>query len=244
MTSMSSDVMRPWRARLYCMLRRLIRSPAFSVALFMATMRAICSLTAESRKHLNSLTLKLVGTTSSRMLSGEGRNSYIARRPPLRPVAAVAAELPSPPIAPSGSSVSIDDLLPGNADELRVDDVEPVELAGDVFVQIAAGEHVDFVERRLVFEVRVRLIVGLMPRNLNAAMPRLPTISSRQLGTVCLQLQPAVKAGPLHVAVEAAAQAAIGGEHQQRGVLDRSRALRAADGSLPARWHRSLHQLA
>ncbi len=50
-------------------------SPAFSVAAFMATMRAICSLTAESRKHLNSLILKLAGTTSSKMLSGDGRNS-------------------------------------------------------------------------------------------------------------------------------------------------------------------------
>ena len=54
----------------------LIILSAFSVAAFMATMRAICSLTAASRKHLNSLTLKLVGTTSSRMLSAEGRNSY------------------------------------------------------------------------------------------------------------------------------------------------------------------------
>ena len=49
---------------------------AFSVAAFIATMRAICSLTAASRKHLNNRTLKLVGTTSSRMLSAEGRNSY------------------------------------------------------------------------------------------------------------------------------------------------------------------------
>ena len=67
--------MRLCRARLYCLLSRWIRSPAFSVALFMATMRAICSLTAESKKHLNSFTLKLAGTTSSRMLSGEGKNS-------------------------------------------------------------------------------------------------------------------------------------------------------------------------
>src|SRR5690606_29789198 len=61
--SISSDVMRPWRARLYCMLKRRMRSSAFSVADFIATMRAICSLTAESRKHLKSFTLKLVGTT-------------------------------------------------------------------------------------------------------------------------------------------------------------------------------------
>ena len=45
-----------------------------------------------------------------------------------------------------------------------------------------------------------------------------------------LQLEPAVEAGPLQVAVEAAAQAAIGGEHEQRGVAGPFRAFRAADG--------------
>ena len=48
---------------------------AFSVAAFIATIRAICSLTAASRKHLNKRTRKLIGTSSSKMLAAEGRNS-------------------------------------------------------------------------------------------------------------------------------------------------------------------------
>ena len=76
MTSNSSLVILPWRARLYVIDSERIRSPAFSVAAFMATIRAICSPTAASKKHLNNFTLKLVGTTSSKMLSAEGKNSY------------------------------------------------------------------------------------------------------------------------------------------------------------------------
>ena len=75
MISMISPVIWLWRARLYAIDNCLIRSLAFSVAAFMATIRATCSLTAASRKHLNNFTLKLVGTTSARMLSAEGRNS-------------------------------------------------------------------------------------------------------------------------------------------------------------------------
>src|SRR5262249_53064936 len=56
-----------WRVRLYTRVGSLIRSPAFSVAAFMATRRAICSLTAASRKHLKSRTLNATGTSSSRM---------------------------------------------------------------------------------------------------------------------------------------------------------------------------------
>ena len=53
----------------------LTRSLAFLVAPPIATIRAICSLTAASRKHLNSRTLNETGTISSRMLRGSGRNS-------------------------------------------------------------------------------------------------------------------------------------------------------------------------
>ena len=73
---MISPVIWLCRARLYMRLKFLIILSAFSVADFIATMRAICSLTAESRKHLKSLILKLIGTTASKMLSAEGRNSY------------------------------------------------------------------------------------------------------------------------------------------------------------------------
>ena len=47
----------------------------------MAIIRAICSLTAASRKHLNRRTLNETGTISSRMLAASGRNSYGTRSP-------------------------------------------------------------------------------------------------------------------------------------------------------------------
>ena len=56
-------------------------SSAFSVAPRMATIRAICSLTAASRKHLKSRTLNETGTISSKMLFGSGTNSYGTRSP-------------------------------------------------------------------------------------------------------------------------------------------------------------------
>ena len=64
----------------------------------MATIRAICSLTAASRKHLNSRTRKLIGTTSSKMLAAEGRNSYCVS------AAGVLSSVPCK--SPIGSSVS------------------------------------------------------------------------------------------------------------------------------------------
>src|SRR5947199_7175500 len=76
MTSEISLVMFACRTRLYCCDRSLIISPAFSVAPFMATRRAICSLTAASRKHLNSRTLNDIGRISSRMPAALGRYSY------------------------------------------------------------------------------------------------------------------------------------------------------------------------
>lgn len=48
--SASSSVICDCRARLYCRVRNLIMSPAASVALFIATMRATCSLTMASLK--------------------------------------------------------------------------------------------------------------------------------------------------------------------------------------------------
>src|SRR5262245_12474553 len=57
MISDSSVVIFDWRARLYCWVIDLMISSALSVAAFIATRRAICSLTAASRKHWNSWTL-------------------------------------------------------------------------------------------------------------------------------------------------------------------------------------------
>jgi hypothetical protein len=90
MISINFDVIRRLAGAVVLHANRLIKSPAFSVAAFIATIRAICSLTAESRKHLNSFTLKLAGTTSSRMLAGEGKNSYC--KPRNRPLLAAGAD--------------------------------------------------------------------------------------------------------------------------------------------------------
>src|SRR5262245_5476820 len=76
MTSAFSFVICACRARLYLLVKLLIISPAFSVAAFMATRRAICSLTAASRKHLKSRILNDTGRISSRMSLALGRNSY------------------------------------------------------------------------------------------------------------------------------------------------------------------------
>jgi hypothetical protein len=51
-------------------------------------------------------------------------------------------------------------LLARYAEELRVDDIEPIQAAGRIFVQVAARQHVDFVERWPIFEVRVGLVGG------------------------------------------------------------------------------------
>ena len=45
----------------------------------------------------------------------------------------------------------------GAGHELRVDHVEPIDLAGDVLVQVAIGQYFDIVVRRSVLEVRERL---------------------------------------------------------------------------------------
>ncbi len=75
MISASSRVICDCRARLYCRVSDFIMSSAFSVAPPIATIRAICSLTAASRKHLNRRALNETGTISSRMLCGSGKNS-------------------------------------------------------------------------------------------------------------------------------------------------------------------------
>ena len=75
MISLSSEVICVSRARLYFIESVSIISPAFSVAPFIATIRKICSLTAASRKHLNSRALNAAGTICSRISPAEGRNS-------------------------------------------------------------------------------------------------------------------------------------------------------------------------
>src|SRR5262252_8673221 len=75
-TSEISLVICACRARLYWLVKDLIMSWAFSVAAVMATLRAICSLTAASRKHLKSRTLNDVGKISSSKLLASGKNSY------------------------------------------------------------------------------------------------------------------------------------------------------------------------
>ena len=51
-------------------------------------------------------------------------------------------------------------MLAGDRLELGVDDVEAIEAAGDVFVEIAGGDFVDFVEARSVVELRESVLGG------------------------------------------------------------------------------------
>src|SRR5262249_20038352 len=71
-----------WRTRLYCRAKSFDIVSADSVACFIATRRAICSLTAASRKALNSRTLNDTGRICSRISFAAGRNSYSTVIPP------------------------------------------------------------------------------------------------------------------------------------------------------------------
>ena len=82
-----------------------------------ATRRAICSLTAASRKHLNSRTLNDTGRISSRMSWASGRNSYYRLGFGRRVFGGVGPAVAVAPTADvgghSGSSVSTTGDLPG-----------------------------------------------------------------------------------------------------------------------------------
>ena len=101
------------------MLKVEIIVSAFSVAAFMATIRAICSLTAASAA--KSFILKLVGTTSSSLRARETRSAF---HPLLGRLFLAAGLL-------SGNRVSTTG-LPAQALKLRVDHVEPVELRSGI----------------------------------------------------------------------------------------------------------------
>ena len=73
--SSSSSVMFVCRARLYCCVSDLTISPAASVADFMATMRAVCSLTAASMKHWYNRTLTVSGSSSASSSFAGGEKS-------------------------------------------------------------------------------------------------------------------------------------------------------------------------
>src|SRR5205823_1628579 len=105
MTSAISLVICACLARLYCRVKLLIMSPAFSVAAFMATRRAICSLTAASRKHLNNRTLNDTGRISSRMSLALGMNSYSTGL--ALTTGPVALRVPGSVTEESGNKVSI-----------------------------------------------------------------------------------------------------------------------------------------
>ena len=198
----------------------------------MAVMRAICSLTAASRKHLKSFTLKLVGTTSSRMLSADGRNSYCTSAFGFGDFFDLGGGLPvvGSSSEPSGSSVSTTAVLPGDAVEPRVGDVEPIELAGEVLVRGSDWPALRLRRTAACLRSACTSASAAMLRNLKPAMPRLPEISSVTFGTVAFSSSSRAQAGALHVRVVAAAQTAVAGEHQQRGGLRFPAALRAADG--------------
>ena len=203
--------------------RLLIISSAFSVAAFIATIRAICSLTAASKKHLNSFTLKLVGTTSSKMLSAEGRNSYCDCSPsPSHACPSLVLRLRghvgAPQRAERQQRLDHGRLL-ANARETRVGHVEPIEIAGDVGFQIAIGQHFDFVERDLIFEMREFVRPASCRDNEMPKCRAYPTLPFATFGTVAVNSCQRAAAVRTHVAVVSAAQAAIGGQHQQDRTL-------------------------
>ena len=75
MISDSSVVIWLWRARLYCMVSAVTILSALSVALFMATMRATCSLVVASRKVWKNAVYTVSGNSSSSSASTDGEKS-------------------------------------------------------------------------------------------------------------------------------------------------------------------------
>src|SRR5262249_54384246 len=92
--------------------------------------------------------------------------------------------------------------------------------AGDVVGEVAVGDGLDLVEARLVLELRVRV---RRRDALEAEVEDRPPAGEvqGQPDAVRARLPDALDGGPQDRRVVAAAQAAVGGEHQQHGMLDR-----------------------
>ena len=141
MISDSSVVIWLWRARLYCMVSALTILSALSVALFIATMRATCSLVVASRKAWNSAVLTVSGSSSSSSSLGSGRSrrrSFIGRasfgaascRRGLRLLPAPAGRWRRSHARQRQQRHHVRLLLAG-ADEVHVGDVDRVDFAVD-----------------------------------------------------------------------------------------------------------------
>ena len=81
MISVSSVVIRAWRARLNLRASALPILLALSVAAFIATIRATCSATTASLKHWNSVAFTASGSRPSSSSPASGLNSYTESAP-------------------------------------------------------------------------------------------------------------------------------------------------------------------
>ena len=110
--------------------------------------------------------------------------------------------------------------LPRRRDELRVSDVEPVDRALNVQLDVLVGQHLDLVELGPVLE----LGVGRVRRQLaepEVADPALAGDLERRLDSLGLVVLVASQRRAQDVAVVAAGQPAVAREHQQQRLLDR-----------------------
>ena len=182
---------------------------AFSVATFMATIRAICSLTAASRKHLNSRTLE---SSSAPPRPECSRPRAGTRTPAAR--AFVAASSPSARSAMRQQRLD-HGVLPAGALELRVDHVQPVDGAVEIILQVAGGQHVDLGEARLVLEVGERLGERRLAEAEGRDAPLAGDFQRAPRALPPCNRPYCALASAKDAGVVAAAQPAVGREHQQ-----------------------------
>ena len=183
---------------------------AFSVAAFMANILATCSLTAASRKHLKSFTLKLMGTTSSRMLSADGRKSY-CDSPDGSSSCSLATQVAD------GQKRLGHRVLLRQALELRINDVQSVEFTCREGFQVTVGEYLDLIELGAVLEMDERLI-GADASKTQAGNAALSRDFQAEVLNRSSQLFPAIRRQAQHSAVVAAAQSAVGAQHEEARV--------------------------
>ncbi len=106
-------------------------------------------------------------------------------------------------------------LHPAEAFKPGVNHVEPVDLSGQKLLEIAIGEHFHFVVRRAILKVRV-LLGSRHAAETESGDAAFARNLQPRLGDLGLQSPPVGDGGADHAGVVAAAQPAVGGQHQQR----------------------------
>src|SRR5262245_45450311 len=129
-----------------------------------------------------------------------------------------------------------------DAFKLHVDDIEPVELARRILIQITSGDLVDFIECWLVFE----FAVGSGYIDAACLQPLGSALSGNFEAAIwnrLLEFHPALSAGADQAAIETTAEAAVGSQHQQRCVANRLALLQQWMAHLEAAREQVLDQL-